>query len=205
MASNYDNSAWFYDSLSRLVFGWALINAQVYLLKYIPPNTHILIAGGGTGWILEEITRIHPAGLHITYVEISAKMLARSKKRNYAENSVNFINQPVERIDTNHQFDIILTAFLFDNFSAKTTQKVFGHLTPLLKKEGLWLNTDFQLTGKWWQNVLTRSMLLFFKVLCKIESRVLPDIEKSFEINGYKATHHKTFFNGFISSNVYQR
>ena len=76
MAANYNNAAWFYDSLSRVVYGKALIDAQVYLLQYIQPNSTILIVGGGTGWILEEVARIHPTGLQITYVEAYAQMMA---------------------------------------------------------------------------------------------------------------------------------
>ena len=72
MAANYDNSAWFYDRLSRLIYGKALVRSQVYLLRYIPAGSIILIAGGGTGWILEEISKLHPSGLKITYVEISS-------------------------------------------------------------------------------------------------------------------------------------
>ncbi len=52
MAANYNNSAWFYDSLAGLVYGKALVKAQVYLLQYIPADSNILIVGGGTGWIL---------------------------------------------------------------------------------------------------------------------------------------------------------
>ena len=58
MASNYDNSAWFYDGLSRVVYGNALISSQVYLLQFIPSNATILIVGGGTGRLLEEIAKI---------------------------------------------------------------------------------------------------------------------------------------------------
>jgi hypothetical protein len=36
MPANYDNSASFYDRLSRLVFGKALVNAQAWLLPQIP-------------------------------------------------------------------------------------------------------------------------------------------------------------------------
>jgi spermidine synthase len=81
MAANYNNSAWFYDSLARLVYGKALVNAQVYLLKHITENAKVLIVGGGTGWILDELTRIHPSGLQITYVEIAPNMMALSKKK----------------------------------------------------------------------------------------------------------------------------
>jgi spermidine synthase len=72
MAANFNNSAWFYDGLSRLVYGNALVEAQVYLLQFIRPNSKILIAGGGTGWILEELAKLHPEGLKIAYVEIGA-------------------------------------------------------------------------------------------------------------------------------------
>jgi ubiquinone/menaquinone biosynthesis C-methylase UbiE len=204
VVSNYDNSAWFYDRLSRLIYGRALINAQVYLLQYLPPNTRILIAGGGTGWILEEITRAHPSGLQITYAEVSANMIALSKKRDTGNNQVTYINQPAESIVFPDKFDVIITAFLFDNFKEASLTNIFEHLHQSLKKDGLWLNTDFQLTGKWWQAFLLKSMLLFFKVMCRIESSTLPDIDRQFEKNGYKKNHQKTFFGDFISSTVYQ-
>src|SRR5580698_1500791 len=114
MAANYNNSAWFYDRLSRMVYGSALIDAQVYLLQFLPAGSNILIAGGGTGWILEEIAKIHPSGLQITYVEVAAGMMGRSKKRNTGSNKVIFINDAIENISIKH-FDVVLTPFLFDN------------------------------------------------------------------------------------------
>jgi hypothetical protein len=37
----------------------------------------------------------------------------------------------------------------------------FMHIHHMLKPGGMWLNTDFRLTGKWWQFVMLKSMLLF--------------------------------------------
>jgi ubiquinone/menaquinone biosynthesis C-methylase UbiE len=205
MPSNYDNSAWFYDRLSRLVYGKALVNAQVYLLPYVPPNSNVLIVGGGTGWILEELARVHPNGLNITYVEISAKMMVLSKSRNYRDNKVIFINQAVEEVIFTDNFDVVFTPFLFDNFKEETLQKVFAHLHHQLKTGGLWLNTDFRLTGKWWQNVLLKSMFLFFRAICGIETSVLPDIERQFRQHGYMVVAEKSFFGEFVISAVYQK
>ncbi len=198
MAANYDNSAWFYDRLSRLVYGRALINAQVYLLQYIPQNSKILIAGGGTGWILEELTRLHPSGLVITYAEVSANMMALSKKRNTGNNQVKWINKPVEDINDKGLFDVVITPFLFDNFSDATMKKVFAHLHSLLKKNGQWLCADFAPTGKRWQSILLKSMLVFFRLLCRIEASALPDIDSEFEKYGYKVVEQKRFFGDFI-------
>lgn len=205
MAANFDNSAWFYDRLSRLVYGKALVNSQVYLLNFVPANSTILIAGGGTGWILDELTKIHPAGLQITYVEISANMLALSKKRTIGQNEVVFINDAVENVKLTAGFDVVITPFLFDNFVNETVDNVFNHLHNLLKPGGLWLNADFQLTGRWWQNVMLKSMFIFFRLLCGIEASKLPAIEKRFNAAGYAVVDDKTFFGDFIVTRVYRK
>jgi hypothetical protein len=75
----------------------------------------------------------------------------------------------------------------------------------MLKPGGLWLNTDFQLTGKWWQYILLKSMLLFFKVLCSVESWRLPAVERRFNEYGYEIIEEKTFFNDFILTRAYRK
>ncbi len=205
MPSNYDNSAGFYDRLSRMVYGKALVTSQVYLLQFIPANSSVLIAGGGTGWILEEIAKIHPTGLTITYVEISAKMLALSQQRNCGTNKVTFVNQPIEEVDSATVYDVVITPFLFDNFTEQTLDAVFAHLHQRLKPGGLWLCADFQLTGKLWQRVLLKSMYTFFRILCGIETTTMPDIESRFTKYGYKKIASKTFFGDFIISTEYQK
>ena len=205
MAANYDNSAWFYDRLSRMIYGKNLIRSQVYLLTHIPEGSNILIVGGGTGWILEEITKLYPSGLNITYVEISAKMMALSRKRDTGDNQVVYMNEAVENVNFQTNFDVVITPFLFDNFTEQTQEKVFAHIHSYLKSGCLWLNADFQLTGKWWQAFLLGSMLLFFRLICGIESKQLPDTEKIFERHGYNVTDQKTFFGDFILSTIYQK
>jgi ubiquinone/menaquinone biosynthesis C-methylase UbiE len=203
MKGNYDNSAPFYDKLSRLVFGKALINAQVYLLPHIPPGANVLIVGGGTGWILEEIAKIHPSGLTITYVEISEKMTALSRKRNVGSNQVVFINKAIEQVRIREQ-GVVITPFLFDNYTDAALPATFSHIHQTLKPGGLWLNTDFQLTGKWWQFVLLKSMLLFFKVLCGVQSWRLPDVGKQFSGHGYQVVAEKNFFGDFVVTRMYK-
>jgi SAM-dependent methyltransferase len=98
--NNYDIIARRYDFLSRLVFRQAQVRAQVQLLAYLDDGERILIVGGGTGWILEALTAARPSGLKITYVEISANMLALAARRNYGRNEVIFVHAPVEEFVT---------------------------------------------------------------------------------------------------------
>lgn len=205
MAASFNNSAWFYDGLSRLVYGKAIINAQLYLLSFIKPGSNILIVGGGTGWILDELTKLQPSGLQITYVEVAADMMALSRKRNTSGNKVAFINDAIEKVNIAQQFDVAITPFLFDNFVEQTLKNVFDHIHSLLKPNGLWLNCDFQLTGKWWQKILLKSMFLFFRTICGIEASKLPEIERCFTLNSYEILDEKLFFNDFIVARMYKK
>jgi ubiquinone/menaquinone biosynthesis C-methylase UbiE len=205
MAASFQHSAWFYDRLAGLVYGRAIINTQLYLISHIKPNNKILIVGGGTGWILEEITKRHPSGLSITYVEVAVDMMRLSKKRNTGSNEVFFINDAIENVSIKPDFDIAITPFLFDNFTAQTLAKVFNHIHSLLKPGVLWLNCDFQLTGKWWQAFLLKSMFLFFRTVCGIEANKLPEIAPYFNRMDYKIIGERTFFSGFIVARVYEK
>lgn len=203
MPSNYDNAAWFYDRLSRLVYGDNLRKAQAALLHLIPERSKVLIVGGGTGWIIEEIAKIHSSGLNVTYVEVSANMMALSKKKDPLNNLVTYINIPIEEAALNDDFDVVITSFLFDNFSPATFNKVFYHLHNLLKPGGLWINTDFQLTGKWWQGPLLKSMYLFFKLLGCMEAKKLADIKPYFKQANYNFISQQLFFGDFITTTAY--
>jgi len=205
LAANYDNAAWFYDTLSRIVYGQSLVKAQTEFLPLIPTNAKVLIAGGGTGWIIEEVSKQHRSGLEITYVEISAKMIAKARARNYAGNIVNFINLPVEDANLKADYDVVITPFLLDSLSPGVFDTVFNTLSNLLKPDGIWLNTDFQLTGKWWQKLLLKSMYFFFRMIGCVENVDLPLIKQRFLDDGFIAKQEKAFFGEFIGATVYRK
>ncbi|MBW8682726.1 class I SAM-dependent methyltransferase [Chitinophaga rhizophila] len=211
MTNNYDNIARYYDVLSRVVFGSSQRDAQVALLSYIPADSRILIAGGGTGWILEKIAAHAAPGLHIWYVEISAKMLEQAKKKHYQPNNVTFIHQAIEDFRPAEagvsQFDVIITPFLFDNFSAARITPVFMQLHHMLAPGGRWLFTDFhyQQHTPFWQQVLLNTMYTFFRIICKVEAGALENVAPLFQSNGYSLTTECFYFGKFIRSAVYSK
>ena len=256
MRNNYDRIARYYDVLSRMVFFRAQLKAQIDQLHFIPANSSVLIVGGGTGWILEEIAKLHSSGLRITYVEISAKMLELSRKRNVRANQVTFVHSPaeelggsipedqvqraaedqnqsrakdqdqssakeqdqsiVEDLDQNRAedlkqnapatYDVILTAFLFDNFQQQTITKVFDLLHQKLNPSGFWLFSDFYHSeGKKWQSYLLKAMYLFFKQISNIEARQLLSTEHCFHEQSYHILQTRFYYGKFIKSVVYQK
>ena len=208
MPANYDKIAKVYDFISRIIFQNALVDAQVWLLKYVPANSRILIVGGGTGWILEKFAAVHSNGLTIDYVESSAQMIALSQKRNYQENKINFINQAVENYSTNEKYDIILTPFLFDNFTATKIQIIFTQLDGLLKPGATWLYADFvydKEKGRLWQKALLKLMYFFFRITSKIETQELVSMDTFFNAAGYNKMDATAHFFNFIKSIVYRK
>ena len=207
MPNNYDAAAWFYDGLAQLVFGKALINAQRFLVKHISAGKKILIVGGGTGWILEEIAAVCPSGLQLVYVEISAKMLHLSKQRNCGENEVKFVHAGIGDYQIEQSFDVILTPFLFDNFAETRIRSVFRQLHLSLKPNGLWLLCDFQVQENFaglWQKIILQTMYWFFGWLCSVETRKLICMDAFFRAENYRLLSEKTFYRGFVVSQVYR-
>jgi ubiquinone/menaquinone biosynthesis C-methylase UbiE len=208
MINNYDKIADYYDRLSRLVFFKSQVNAQINQLKYIPQNSTVLIVGGGTGWILEELAKVHPAGLHIVYVEISAKMMALSKARNIGANTIEFVNMGIEDFSSSLSFDVISTPFLFDNFSERRAWMIFEKLDDLLKEKGHWLFVDFSLngeSGKWWKSVFLQVMYVFFKLIRIVEASELIDMEPYFKYANYRVIDNKLYYGGFIRALIYHK
>lgn len=208
MQNNYDIIAPYYDVLSRLVFFRAQVKAQIDQLVFIPAHSNILIVGGGTGWILEEIAKIHGSGLNITYVEISAKMLELSENRDVKENVVTYINSPAEDFKTDQKFEVVITAFLFDNFSDEKITFVFNELNGMLKPGGVWLFCDFYYnedSGKNWQWYLLKTMYLFFNKISNVEAKALINTEKSFTEKGFIQLKTAYYYSGFIKAITYQK
>jgi len=205
LATNHDKIAGYYDLVSRIFFGKNLVEAQVCLLPHIPANSRVLIVGGGTGWILEEIAKVHQQGLSIEYIDSSAKMIALSKKRNHGANEINFIHLSAENYNTDKKFDVILTPFFFDIFLPATIQNLFTKLDSLLKKEGLWLYVDFvydKKTSHLWQKTLLRLMYFFFRVTSHIETQELIDMSPFFN-DSYDQISGISHYHNFIKYIVY--
>ncbi|MDN3585165.1 class I SAM-dependent methyltransferase [Pedobacter aquatilis] len=208
MANNYDKIATQYDALSRLIFAKAQVNAQINQLNYIPANSSILIAGGGTGWILEELSKVHSSGLKIVYVELSAKMILLSQARNCKNNIVEFVNLPIEEFSTDNSFDIILTPFLFDNFTSKQAELVFFQLNHLLKDNGKWFLVDFTLehhTGRWWKALLLKSMYLFFRFFRMIQTSHLIEMKPYFFNHHYQIIEERYYYKHFIKATIFKK
>lgn len=206
--NNYDKIAPVYDFLSRMVYLNAQRKAQIHQLNYLPPGSRLLIIGGGSGWILEAIADKYKEGLEIVYVEISGKMMQLARARTYGNNKVQFIEQDLADYHSDLKFDVVLTAFLFDNFTREQTEKAFPQIHSYVKENGLWCYCDFCITqekGKWWKSGMLKMMYLFFRSLGMVETDHLIDMRPYFAAHNYSIQEAAFYYQGFIQSIIYSR
>jgi ubiquinone/menaquinone biosynthesis C-methylase UbiE len=205
--NNYDHAAGFYDRLARLIFGAAIRESQFSLLRYHFPGSSIVIVGGGTGEILEELGKLKTDPLKITFIELSEKMLRKARKKKVGCHQVKFIKGDVEHFSADDSFDVVITPFLFDNFTAEKASGVFNHLNGMLNREGIWLFTDFYLSSKspWWHRFLLKCMYRFFRMLARVEASQLPDTDSLFANAAYSCEQETFFYHNFIRSAVYRK
>jgi ubiquinone/menaquinone biosynthesis C-methylase UbiE len=207
MANDYNRIAGFYDKLSRVVYQRSIINAQVFLIQLINNNDKILLVGGGTGWVLEEISKLQKQNIHVVYIEKSSAMIKLAQKRKFENLTVEFIESAIEDYNTTAQFDVVFTAFLFDNFLKDKIDLVFLKLDRWLKQKGFWLYADFvndTINKKTWQQLLLKTMYLFFKLTAKIETQELIDMRPYFERN-YTMITQQFYYNKFIQAIAYRK
>ncbi len=200
--NNFDQIAPWYDKLARLVFGDQIQSAQTHFLEQLPAKGKLLIIGGGSGWILEEVIRLRPA-LQIDYVEASVKMLAQCKARVGDIENVSLIHGTEGEIPK-QQYDVIITNFFLDMFQPEKLKDIMHILSAHLRPGGLWFCADFQKTEKWRHQLLIGLMHFFFGVVSRLESRKLLDFHSYFIVLKFELISEEKFHNGMIFSRVYQ-
>ena len=207
MGNGFDGLSPYYDPLARLVFGNTIENSQEQFLSQIESNSRVLIVGGGTGNILKKLSAI--PGIFIIYVEASKEMVNRAKDQfDNSDSSTTFINTTISDFSIDGRFDYIITPFFLDLFNGRSLELVMNKLHGYLIEDGQWLFTDFQLGSGWrklWQVPLSKLMVIFFRLTCRIEAKTLQDFDKYFRQLGYSLDKEKLFYGEFIVGRVYRK
>ena len=203
--NGFNRIAWAYDTLSSLVYGKSLTKAQTVFLRYVPPAAGILILGGGSGSILGELFRINP-GCRICFIDASSAMirLARNNLPAHLHAQVEFIHGTALDIPR-RTFDTIITNFFLDLFSPKFLEAELVRIHRVLGPGGLWLVSDFNNQGKWWQRVLIKMMYLFFRAVAGIQAHHLPPWEKMLDDLKLDKGQTEMFFGNFIRCVLYRK
>ena len=210
--SGFDRAAPFYDRLARLVYGNALEQSQQALLPFIPNHARVLVIGGGSGWLLEQLL-LTGKKLDILYLDASPAMLRRAKQR-YGQLipshtcTVTFRLGTEQALGPQDQFEVIITPFLLDLFPPERLKRLMATLAAALLPNGNWLFADFwpvQQPPPLWQRLLIRSMYTFFGAISGVEARKLPEYGSFFRQLGFRQQYSSSFCHGMVQAKVFSR
>jgi tRNA (cmo5U34)-methyltransferase len=208
--SGFDRVAAFYDPLSRLVYGRALLRAQHHALATgLPAGApRLLIIGGGTGHVLLEVLRLRPQATML-YLEASPQMLTKARtllgrQVPAAAAQVEFRLGTEARLTSQDTFDAIITFFFLDLFEPKRLQQIMAHLYATRKPNAPWLLADFVPARTWWQRLLLGAMYRFFRLTTGISGQTLPPFREELARLGLRAEQKQFFFGGMIEASVWQ-
>jgi tRNA (cmo5U34)-methyltransferase len=201
--SNFNALAPIYDQLAKLVFGKSIVDSQTWFLDQVPLNAKILILGGGTGWLLEELIKKNPT-CEVWYVEASTKMIEKTQSR-VIDEQVHFIQGTEEDIPSQPKYDFIITNFYLDLFSNEKLKSVIQRINEHTSQSTIWLATDFVNNDTWWHRWMLKIMYIFFTLVCNIEASYLPDWSKALSDQRWSELNSKSWHRKFIKSTLWRR
>jgi ubiquinone/menaquinone biosynthesis C-methylase UbiE len=180
---NYNNIAWIYDWLAKIVFGRKQELAMQAFLSIIPDTAKILVVGGGTGKIIDYMRNLNKQ-LEIDFVEPSTNMMCQAKKRKRSHLQINFCQHSILDFKT-VDYDVILTNFFFDQFTYGQARLILQHLKPKLRSNGILIFSDFINTKHIWDKLVTRLMFYFFRLTANIKTNNFPPYNYLFSALGF--------------------
>jgi ubiquinone/menaquinone biosynthesis C-methylase UbiE len=206
--TGFDRVAWCYDLLTRLVFGKALQKAQRAALNGLPAGApHVLILGGGTGWVLTEVLRRRPYAT-VLYLEASPNMLVRAQQRLARESphavpQVEFRHGTQAALGPTERFDALVTFFVLDCIAAVEIGAALVKLRASRRPGAPWLLADFRLARSGWRRVLLSLMYRFFRLTTGLQADSLTDFRHALSDLGLAPISTSTFFAGTVEAVVF--
>jgi len=211
-AADFSRVAGVYDGLASLVFGRAQRRAQLAALRAGLPLAgeapHVLVLGGGSGWVLTELLRQCPAA-RVLYLETSGAMLAQAQARlaRHApakQAQVEFRQGSERDLRPGEQFDAVITFFVLDCFTLEDFPGALARLQAARRPGAPWLVADFRPPRNWWQRGLLRAMYLFFGAAVGLRARRLPPWPTALAEACDSKSYNSEFYFGFIAAQVWR-
>ena len=199
---NFDLIAPFYDALATLVFGKAIRKSQAHYLDLIPNQARVLILGGGTGWILLEISN---QSLHIDYLDQSEKMLSKAKQRKALFSAIRFIQGNEDTI-AGQSYDVVITPFVLDVCNDTQLPMMVEKIKRAIHKNGHWLCIDFNCYDTSLKaRCLDILMRYFFRITTGLKLNALLPYFEAIKQTDFKEISSTSFYGNFIQATWFQK
>ncbi len=210
---SFDRLAPFYRAMEFLSAGRRLQRCREAWLEAVPMPRAILLAGEGHGKSLEACMRRFPEAA-LTAVDASAGMLreARSRLRRAGldDGRVRFLQADLLTWEPPPgEYDLIVTHFFLDCFSAESLARVVSRLAGAAAPEAHWLLADFQIArrgvARWRSQVIVGMLYRFFRVVTRLPASSLVCPAPCLESEGFHLHHRRDMEWGLLTSQWWRR
>lgn len=198
-ATGYDLLAPAYDRLAVFFVGKKIREAQVHFLTHLKDKRKLLILGGGTGWILEEVQKVN-RDIQIEYIDQSPRMVELAKSRKGDLNIQFKIGTEADISDTD--YDCVITNFYLDLFTDTQLTSISKKIKSCLKTGAIWLATDFYVHNLR-QRLAVRGMYFFFSIVTGLTTTRLPDWQQVLKNIGGREIFSHRWSRGYIVATVF--
>jgi cyclopropane fatty-acyl-phospholipid synthase-like methyltransferase len=199
----YCRIARYYDGLSRLVFGSSIARSQMMYIPAIPEESNVLILGGGTGWLLEDLLLKRPR-CNYWFLDSSLEMIKMASRRVGYDKRVRFIHGKLDHIPEEVDYDVVIANFFFDQFSDQDLHLILKELAEMMAEHGVLIVTDF-VGERVWQKIFLKIMYCAFTAIGAVVVTALSDWDALIRDNGFSVAGTERFYGGFIRSVFYRK
>jgi len=189
--------------METLSAGAKLQRCRTAFLDNIPVPERVLLAGEGHGRFLPECVRRFPDA-KIVVVDSSARMLEISK-RTVKTGRVKFVHTDVlDWQAPNAAFDLVVTHFFLDCFTADELATVIGNLSRATTARAHWLVADFEIPSSGPARLRARIILAllyrFFRTTSGLRAKRLIPPDEILKNAGFSRKDRRTFNWGLLKS-----
>lgn len=205
---SFDRLAPHYRWMELVLAGKKLHKSRTHFLNVIPRPFHILLLGEGPGRTLVECIRRFPA-TKVTCLDSSREMLAQAQIR--AEDfPVTYLHLDIfEWSPPSHCFDLIISNFFLDCFTAEQLNKVIEKVFVASRPGATWLIADFQIAAQGWKKLRSQAILglmyAFFRIATRLPAQRLTAPDPILLKNGFTLKDRATSEWGLLRSDWWIR
>ena len=205
---NCDPIARLYRWIEYAVFGKSLQRRRKASLGSVPDARRVLALGDGDGRALVTLLQSAPEA-HVTYVDVSAKMLKLARSRTLAkpENAerVEFRQHDARVLPLEQgRYDVIVTHFFLDCFDESDLPWLIDKIASAAAPEARWIISEFRPAHRF-AGLLIPVMYAFFGRAAGLKTRRLIDHHPHLSRNGFRLRQSEHTWDGMLASELWVR
>jgi ubiquinone/menaquinone biosynthesis C-methylase UbiE len=209
---SFDRLAAHYRWMETVLAGDLLQSCRTHWLPEVSAAKHALFIGEGNGRMLEACAAALP-DCEFSVLDQSEAMLAQARRRWQragGKQKTSFQQADLrEWHDDGTSFDLIVTNFFLDCFSAEELPRVIANIAAATAPRAQWLVADFSVPPAGWRRARARAVLAlaygFFRFTTGISARRIVAPDEVLSAAGFVLRKREAFNQGLLRADLWVR